>query len=108
MSAPSQLTRSVTRVMVPAGTTAGQALRAAGASTTGSDRKLPVRLFDFGSVHHYEKSGVVHGLTGERMQKKIRTHTMQKVSFLLLAGSADVEASAVSCHVAVPLSLGQP
>jgi threonyl-tRNA synthetase len=32
----------------------------------------------------------------ERMQKKIRTHTTQKVPFLLLAGSADVEAGAVS------------
>jgi len=32
----------------------------------------------------------------ERMQKKIRTHTMQKVPFLLLAGAADVEAGAVS------------
>jgi threonyl-tRNA synthetase len=32
----------------------------------------------------------------ERMQKKIRTHTTQKVPFLLLAGSTDVEAGAVS------------
>ncbi|HEU0088086.1 MAG TPA: threonine--tRNA ligase [Pseudonocardiaceae bacterium] len=32
----------------------------------------------------------------ERMQKKIRTHTTQKVPFLLLAGSADVAAGAVS------------
>jgi threonyl-tRNA synthetase len=32
----------------------------------------------------------------ERMQKKIRTHTTQKVPFLLLAGSKDVEAGAVS------------
>ncbi len=32
----------------------------------------------------------------ERMQKKIRTHTTQKVPFLLLAGGKDVEAGAVS------------
>jgi threonyl-tRNA synthetase len=32
----------------------------------------------------------------ERMQKKIRTHTTQKVPFLLLAGDKDVEAGAVS------------
>ncbi len=30
------------------------------------------------------------------MQKKIRTHTTQKVPFLLLAGARDVEADAVS------------
>ncbi|MGH4024823.1 MAG: threonine--tRNA ligase [Pseudonocardiaceae bacterium] len=32
----------------------------------------------------------------ERMQKKIRTHTTQKVPFLLLAGGKDVEGGAVS------------
>ena len=32
----------------------------------------------------------------DRMQKKIRTHTTQKVPFLLLAGNKDVEAGAVS------------
>jgi threonyl-tRNA synthetase len=32
----------------------------------------------------------------DRMQKKIRTHTTQKVPFLLLAGANDVEAGAVS------------
>jgi threonyl-tRNA synthetase len=32
----------------------------------------------------------------ERMQKKIRTHTTQKVPFLLLAGSKDTQAGAVS------------
>ncbi|WP_353651507.1 threonine--tRNA ligase [Nakamurella sp. A5-74] len=32
----------------------------------------------------------------DRMQKKIRTHTTQKVPFQLLAGAADVEADAVS------------
>ncbi|HEY0639395.1 MAG TPA: threonine--tRNA ligase [Pseudonocardiaceae bacterium] len=32
----------------------------------------------------------------DRMQKKIRTHTLQKVPFLLMAGGKDVEANAVS------------
>ena len=32
----------------------------------------------------------------DRMQKKIRTHTTQKVPFMLLAGERDVEAGAVS------------
>jgi threonyl-tRNA synthetase len=32
----------------------------------------------------------------DRMQKKIRTHTLQKVPFMLLAGARDVEAGAVS------------
>jgi threonyl-tRNA synthetase len=32
----------------------------------------------------------------DRMQKKIRTHTTQKVPFLLLAGAKDVDAGAVS------------
>jgi threonyl-tRNA synthetase len=33
---------------------------------------------------------------GDRMQKKIRTHTLQKVPFLMLVGARDVEAGAVS------------
>ena len=32
----------------------------------------------------------------DRMQKKIRNHTLQKVPFLLLAGGKDLEAGAVS------------
>ena len=32
-------------------------------SRTRSYRELPLRLFEFGSVYRYEKSGVVHGLT---------------------------------------------
>ena len=32
----------------------------------------------------------------DRMQKKIRTHTLQKVPFMLLIGARDVEAGAVS------------
>jgi threonyl-tRNA synthetase len=35
-------------------------------------------------------------LSDDRMQKKIRNHTLQKVPFLLLAGGKDVEAGAVS------------
>jgi threonyl-tRNA synthetase len=35
-------------------------------------------------------------LSDDRMQKKIRNHTMQKVPFMLLAGAKDVEAGAVS------------
>ncbi|WP_086782171.1 threonine--tRNA ligase [Crossiella equi] len=34
--------------------------------------------------------------SGDRMQKKIRNHTTQKVPFLMLAGDKDVEAGAVS------------
>ena len=32
----------------------------------GSYRELPLRLFEFGTVYRYEKSGVVHGLTRAR------------------------------------------
>ncbi len=35
-------------------------------------------------------------VSDDRMQKKIRTHTTQKVPFMLLAGERDVEAGAVS------------
>ena len=31
-----------------------------------SYRELPIRLFEFGSVYRYEKSGVLHGLTRVR------------------------------------------
>ena len=31
-----------------------------------SYRELPLRLFEFGTVYRYEKSGVVHGLTRVR------------------------------------------
>ena len=31
-----------------------------------SYRELPIRMFEFGSVYRYEKSGVVHGLTRPR------------------------------------------
>ncbi len=36
------------------------------ASQTRSYRDLPLRLFEFGSVYRYERSGVVHGLTRVR------------------------------------------
>ncbi|MDN5725929.1 MAG: threonine--tRNA ligase, partial [Propionibacteriales bacterium] len=36
------------------------------ASRGRSYRELPLRLFEFGSVYRYEKSGVVHGLTRAR------------------------------------------
>jgi threonyl-tRNA synthetase len=36
------------------------------ASRGRSYRELPVRLFEFGTVYRYEKSGVVHGLTRAR------------------------------------------
>ena len=35
-------------------------------SRTRSYRELPLRIFEFGSVYRYEKSGVVHGLTRVR------------------------------------------
>src|SRR5207244_603241 len=35
-------------------------------SATRSYRDLPMRLFEFGTVYRYEKSGVVHGLTRVR------------------------------------------
>ena len=35
-------------------------------SHTRSYRELPLRLFEFGTVYRYEKSGVVHGLTRVR------------------------------------------
>jgi threonyl-tRNA synthetase len=35
-------------------------------SRTRSYRELPMRLFEFGAVYRYEKSGVVHGLTRVR------------------------------------------
>jgi threonyl-tRNA synthetase len=35
-------------------------------SRTRSYRELPIRMFEFGSVYRYEKSGVIHGLTRVR------------------------------------------
>ena len=36
------------------------------ASSGRSYRELPIRLFEFGTVYRYEKSGVIHGLTRAR------------------------------------------
>ena len=40
-----------------------------------SYRDLPVRLFEFGSVYRFEKSGVVHGLTRVRGMTQDDSHT---------------------------------
>ncbi|MGH9100735.1 MAG: threonine--tRNA ligase [Acidimicrobiales bacterium] len=39
-----------------------------------SYRELPMRLFEFGSVYRYEKSGVVHGLTRVRWMTQDDAH----------------------------------
>ncbi len=40
-----------------------------------SYRELPLRLFEFGSVYRYEKSGVVHGLTRVRAMTQDDSHS---------------------------------
>jgi threonyl-tRNA synthetase len=40
-----------------------------------SYRELPLRLFEFGSVYRYERSGVVHGLTRVRGMTQDDSHT---------------------------------
>ncbi len=40
-----------------------------------SYRELPMRLFEFGSVYRYEKSGVVHGLTRVRAMTQDDSHS---------------------------------
>ena len=44
------------------------------ASRQRSYRELPMRLFEFGSVYRYEKSGVVHGLTRVRGMTQDDSH----------------------------------
>ena len=44
------------------------------ASRGRSYRELPLRLFEFGSVYRYEKSGVVHGLTRVRGMTQDDSH----------------------------------
>ena len=39
-----------------------------------SYRELPMRLFEFGSVYRYEKSGVIHGLTRVRGMTQDDSH----------------------------------
>jgi threonyl-tRNA synthetase len=43
-------------------------------SRTHSYRDLPIRLFEFGSVYRYERSGVVHGLTRVRGMTQDDSH----------------------------------
>jgi threonyl-tRNA synthetase len=43
-------------------------------SSQRSYRELPMRLFEFGSVYRYEKSGVVHGLTRVRGMTQDDSH----------------------------------
>jgi threonyl-tRNA synthetase len=45
------------------------------ASRGRSYRELPLRLFEFGSVYRYERSGVVHGLTRVRGMTQDDSHT---------------------------------
>ena len=59
-----------------------------------SYRELPLRLFEFGTVYRYEKSGVVHGLTRVRGMTQDDAHiycTKEQ-----MAGRAEVPAAA-SC-----------
>jgi threonyl-tRNA synthetase len=53
-------------------------------------------LFDVAKALRAEGIRVDVDASGDRMQKKIRNHTTQKVPFMLLAGAKDVESGAVS------------
>ncbi|WP_326836304.1 threonine--tRNA ligase [Amycolatopsis rhabdoformis] len=63
---------------------------------------IPITADQVEFLHGVEKALRAKGIRAEvdasddRMQKKIRTHTTQKVPFLLLAGAKDAEAGAVS------------
>ncbi|MFJ1760043.1 threonine--tRNA ligase [Amycolatopsis sp. NPDC088138] len=63
---------------------------------------IPITADQVGFLDDVEKALRAKGIRAEvdasddRMQKKIRTHTTQKVPFMLLAGAKDVEAGAVS------------
>jgi threonyl-tRNA synthetase len=63
---------------------------------------IPITADQVGHLQDIEKALRAKGIRAEvdasddRMQKKIRTHTTQKVPFMLLAGAKDVEAGAVS------------
>ncbi|MET9002199.1 threonine--tRNA ligase [Amycolatopsis sp. NPDC004169] len=63
---------------------------------------IPITADQVEYLQDVEKALRVKGIRAEvdasddRMQKKIRTHTTQKVPFMLLAGAKDVEAGAVS------------
>jgi threonyl-tRNA synthetase len=51
-------------------------------SRTRSYRELPLRLFEFGTVYRYEKSGVVHGLTRVRGMTQDDAHIFTTVENL--------------------------
>ena len=51
-------------------------------SRTRSYRDLPLRLFEFGSVYRYEKSGVVHGLTRVRGMTQDDAHIFMTAEHL--------------------------
>ncbi|MEV6448607.1 threonine--tRNA ligase [Amycolatopsis sp. NPDC051716] len=63
---------------------------------------IPITADQVGYLQDVEKALRAKGIRAEvdasddRMQKKIRTHTTQKVPFMLLAGAKDAEAGAVS------------
>jgi threonyl-tRNA synthetase len=63
---------------------------------------IPITADQVEHLQDLEKALRAKGIRAEvdasddRMQKKIRTHTTQKVPFMLLAGAKDVEAGAVS------------
>ncbi|WP_116205873.1 threonine--tRNA ligase [Amycolatopsis circi] len=63
---------------------------------------IPITADQVEYLHGVEKALRAKGIrvevdaSDDRMQKKIRTHTTQKVPFLLLAGAKDAEAGAVS------------
>ena len=57
-----------------------------------SYRELPLRLFEFGTVYRYEKSGVVHGLT------RVRGHDPGRRAHLLHQG-ADGRRAAVAARL---------
>ena len=59
-----------------------------------SYRELPLRMFEFGTVYRYEKSGVVHGLTRVRGMTQDDAHIFCTEE--QIAGRADV-AAAASC-----------
>ena len=54
-----------------------------------SYRELPLRMFEFGSVYRYEKSGVVHGLT------RVRGLTMDDAHIFVTAEQLEHELSAL-------------
>jgi threonyl-tRNA synthetase len=63
---------------------------------------IPITADQVEFLHGVEKALRAKGIrvetdaSDDRMQKKIRTHTTQKVPFMLLAGAKDAEAGAVS------------